>query len=402
MKATPELKTTVRSLCRGLLRAASYLPDKASRFYARNQIVDRFRNSAGITTARLKTARKYTATLERAGHGEYKCLQKVLGSTYGRIGKRRRLIISKMKQTYDEPVVEENASSEEPTLATARNSSTIEEWQNTREEEKHIGKKGRATVAVQLPPKDQNSPAAEEKEFNYKIATGAAKIENLLIHNVVLKALIQDQVKHPSHAERGKIREAQPKLPPTNTWGKPVPIKSQRGMRQRWLASTLNSLIAPLPEAEWNELRDLATGVIPFEGPPKRRAAPESIENDEKSLLSMSYIKEPIRIAHQHVLRERDVERLRHSITPRFMQRLWWDIWQQTPKITLKKGSLDDWAIAWGGSRNALVRGDFPKANAGDMKLFDGLDVTPVTKKHPAKSELQSRRRPGKAEAVAS
>ncbi|KAL9041235.1 MAG: hypothetical protein Q9180_001411, partial [Flavoplaca navasiana] len=104
-------------LYRALLRQCTYLPDSAARRYMWSHIVDRFhayytkaklpdgrtviRKTKALDEKRLaealKDARKSLKYLQRANDGHIQNLRTVLDMTYGRVGKRRRQLISKLQ-----------------------------------------------------------------------------------------------------------------------------------------------------------------------------------------------------------------------------------------------------------------------------------------------------------------
>jgi len=194
------------------------------------------------------------------------------------------------------------------------------------------------------------------------------KLESL---HPAFAALLQDQARnHPLDAERPPIRNLKPGIPEENIWGRPVPLKAERGMRRRFWAHTLDKVFPPLPESEWNRLRDLVTGVLPFEKPPQRRS---KIHQDEPPTLDLAHVKEPIAHTYRSKLTNARQEQLGHEITPRFMRRLWASVWNQCPRI-LQDEATGKWAVTWGSSRSAASLGVFSEISDSEKELLEGME----------------------------
>lgn len=219
-------------LYRGLLRQCSYLPDSTARKFFRDYIISRFRRyhprkilstrnqdkrSVRVVEQRqpalLKTAQRGLLFLQRANDGHQRHLAKVLGMTYGRIGKRRHNLM-------------------EPLLV--------------------------ADI-----PADQ---AAVE-------GIGDSAAEGVQNSSRQMQALIKEQArKKITFFSRSNRPTVKPEIPEMNAWGRPMPVKRVRNLRRRWYAETLDRLMPPLPEPEWKRLRGLASGQLRWEGPVPRRA----------------------------------------------------------------------------------------------------------------------------------
>jgi len=316
-------KTTALHLFRHLLRATSYLPDEFAQLYIRNYIKYQFRRArkpSEHTPARLKKARNSLSTLQRAADGEIKPLTKVLHRAYGRSGRRRRELIDDLLRA-DAKSAPENGAAVESLTAES------------------INKDGR-----------WESPRP------------------------VLNTFIRSQAaNHPPDSSRPIIREFEPRIP-KNIWNRPMPLKRQRNIVKRFWASTLDKLLPPLPEVEWNRLRDLATGVIPFKGPPPRRPRAGAPEEKSEALLSaVTFLNQPIRAAARADKDAQIQKRNSHIINARFMQRIWASVWNLSPLMTYN-GETMEWTIVWGGSRSAASRGLAGTAGRKDVELFSGMD----------------------------
>ncbi|KAI9733817.1 MAG: hypothetical protein M1818_007084 [Claussenomyces sp. TS43310] len=304
-------------LCRALLRAASYLPDEFARTYIHGHIIYRFRNASQITPARLHDARKSAHTLQRAADGETKPLLRVLYMAYGRTGKRRRELMNRL-----------NASDA-----------------------------GQSSAEVSM----AQGPATDLTDHRGRWKETPSRFEQLL----------RSQVRHqPPGSSRSQIKGLKPNIPKESIWGRPLPLKRQANIKRRFMATTLDRILPPLPEQQFNRLRDLATGVIPFEPPPPRRKPARGSTISEGMMPHPTYLKLPTRVAHR--LGDRaNVDR--HKIRPRFMRRLWGQVWGLSNVMLAPEDKSMKFEIVWGGARSTTARGQFSSPSKSDMELFEGL-----------------------------
>ena len=288
---------TVLHIFRALLRECTYLPDPAARHYMHQHIRSRFRDyhpystlpfssrrykSTAIVQQRLpsllRMARKGLSVLRRANDGHIRDLGKILGMTYGRIGKRRHQLLHTLKVP-DIPV-------------------------------------DQAAIERLSEPGNQAVPHPSEQ----------------------LMVLVKSQAKRRlSHFSRTGRPHVKLEIPKENSWGRPMPIKRVRNFKRRWYAEILDKIMPPLPEAEWDKLHMRASGQWRWEGPVARRKWVGSPDDKGKS----------------HVVGERFKSVSKHSnphtITPRYMRRLWAKIFAQCP--VMKPNAARDntaWKILWG------------------------------------------------------
>lgn len=144
-------------------------------------------------------------------------------------------------------------------------------------------------------------------------------------------------------------------------------------MRTRWKADVLDKILPALPAVEWDRLRDLATGVLAPEGAMEKRTKVGVGKSQEGSLLTAEYLKTPITHAHAKVKDAEILSRGRHELTPKFMKRLYAELWSLSPKMEwdLEKR---DWVYTWGGSRSAASRGEVGRLVQRDLQLFEGIE----------------------------
>lgn len=316
-----EAKTTTRHLFRALLRAASYLPDEFARTYIHNHIIHRFRTASEITTARLQDARGSLNILQRASRGEIKPLTKVMYLAYGRTGRRRRELVAALLRADAKPM--------------------------------------QGTDPPAAPPVFKEGHAAESPSFPRPVFDAFLRSQSL---------------NHPPYTSRAKIRHLHPQIPKENIWGRPLALKRQRGLRHKWWSETLNKLLPPLPELEWNRLKDLATGLIPFEGPPRRRSTRLLPKRNPGESLELSFLRNPIRHTIRHSLDNCQKTMHQHQINARFMRRIWANVWGLTSKMSYDSESMK-WIVTWGGGRSAASNGRVGTVGRVDLELFEGADL---------------------------
>ena len=231
-------------LFRALLRQCTYLPDPAARKYLHSHVVSRFRDyhpkNAVSETKRdgkhmqliqqrrpvlIKTARKGLLYLRRANDGHPLHLGKILSMTYGRVGKRRHLLLKSLKIP-DIPIDE-------------------------------------AAVKRLSDPREQGVPHPSQQ------------LMALIWSQSHRKLSLFSKSSHPTRV---------PDIPEKNSWGRPMPVRRVRNMKRRWYAEALNRIMPPLPEEDWNKLRKLASGETPWEGPVPRRG-PDSTAGFKHDLM---------------------------------------------------------------------------------------------------------------------
>ena len=287
---------TVLHVFRALLRQCTYLPDPAARRYMHQHILSRFRDyhprstlpfssrrhkSTAIVHQRLpsllRAARKGLVVLRRANDGHIPYLGKILEMTYGRVGKRRHQLLYTLKIP-DAPV-------------------------------------DQAAIERLSEPGNQDVPHPSER----------------------LMAMVKSQAKRrSSYLSRRNYAEVKLEIPEKNSWGRPMPIKRVRNFKRRWYAETLDRIMPPLPEAEWENLRMRASGQSPWEGPIARRKWVGGPDDKGQSHV----VGEHVRINTKHSNP--------HKITARYMRRLWANIFAQCPVMKPDGARNSAWEVLWG------------------------------------------------------
>jgi len=116
-----------------------------------------------------------------------------------------------------------------------------------------------------------------------------------------------------------------------------MPRVRVKNATKEWYAELLDRVHVPLPTADWERLRDLAKGDLTEPSVPRRKA----VQIPERSVLAMivQYGKPDASklFASRHA----------HEITPRFMRRLWAQVFAQCPRIDWH-AETKSWKVAWG------------------------------------------------------
>lgn len=308
--ASPAPNTKVLHLFRSLLREATYLPDQAARTYIHEYTVQRFRSARTATPSRLRTAERSVRVLQQACNGKPSSLLRVLNLTYGRSGPQKRELVNRLRslevlasvppvEVGLGAIVDANSEPNNKTTATDGKSSTVA-----------------ASKTSSLP----------QVPFDVFIRSQRRRQARGLF-NKPMKYLI-------------------PRIPDTNIWGRPLPIKRRENIEKTFVASTLQRLNPPNPEWQWHRLRNLIMGNIPFEQPPKRRPG----RSNPPPELCFS---EPARHVHKKGYQ------YGHHITPRYMRRMWASVWASCALMKPDDSGME-WQVTWGGDRHPLTRGKLP------------------------------------------
>ncbi|KAK5116595.1 hypothetical protein LTR85_009220 [Meristemomyces frigidus] len=189
-----------------------------------------------------------------------------------------------------------------------------------------------------------------------------------------LRTLLQSQIrKPPPHLTRPTLRRLQPRVEELNAWRQPMPLCRVKNQTKKWYADLLGKVHPPLPKDEWKRLRDLAAGVA-TEPMVRRRRALSTSKSHALELL-VHFGKPDIQAAFGN----RDA----HQITPRFMRRMWAQVFSQCPLMDWD-AERREWKVTWGQhALHGLGRGrelsdDRTYSNADDA-LLGGLLLSQQT-----------------------
>ena len=323
-------RTASRHVLRGILRECTYLPDQFAASWIRQHALSRFRTyeaknkkhaGDGTYEKRLETVRRKSRQamyqLQRANEGDRKMLMKALSMAYGRIGKRRRELLQPLI-SIQEHIVGENASAQVDAA--------------------------KLPDASTHPSTSPHQPATSAPTTNKKPvkdrAIGPVKAQVRAYVNdlpAALRALVQSQITaSPPTIARRNPRRLGVEIPELNTWMKPMPDVRVKNQLSDWYANLLSTVQPPLPDNEWDQLRALALGITRARPPIPRR----------KNLAPPPSVLEMV-VARGKLPKNLFRKDYAHNINPRFMQRLWAEVFSQCP--LMKYDSVNDkWNVIWG------------------------------------------------------
>lgn len=282
-----------------------------------------------------KDAKQMLGQLDRATHGDMAALNKVFNYTYGRAGPRRRILLSN--------VVELLRQSD---LAYPH-------------------------VHPPMFPPPEPRKARKSPDHNRSGNLILPTLEPHPFRTAYQLFLLDQDTNRPGNVlGRNKVRFIDPPIPDKTLWERHVPIKRERGIVQKFVREGLDNCLPPLPEAEWEKLRQISLGEMKPEIPPQRRKQ-IGTKTENSAMLSFDTIKYGIRHTQLKVLRDRRTERDHHSVTPKFLRRIHHRIFEISPRMEWDSESLR-WIYTWGSSPKSKDRQ--AKVVPRDRQLFSGLE----------------------------
>lgn len=323
-------RTSSRHVLRGILRECTYFPDQVAASWIRQHALMRFRiyeakNKKHVSdeeyTKRLETIRRKSRQglyqMRRANEGDRKMLLKALSMAYGRVGKRRRELLSPLlpvgSSSEGSSAVSDDAEYDSSQASPTATKSATPSTSSTSTRDKQSSK-GREDGPVKT----------QVKEF----------VSGLPLE---LRTLVQSQITaSPPAIARRNPRRLGVEIPELNTWFKPMPAVRVKNQISKWYANLLDTVQPPLPDQEWFRLRDLAMGTTRAEPLIPRRAqltTPPSVL--EMTVMRGKLPADMFRKDHAH------------KITPRFMRRLWADVFSQCPLMKYDSPTKS-WKVTWG------------------------------------------------------
>ncbi|KAF7903739.1 uncharacterized protein EAF01_006788 [Botrytis porri] len=355
-----------RKQYRALLREATYLPDSAARSFVHDLLVKRFNPPdprklnpkywgtdylrSKVDVKKLQKRSKKNATklhlLERVNlEGSIPDLQHVLLRTYGRAGHRRRELITELLRPGEDELPQDDTE-----LSKIIDSQILKNLDAMKDVE---------IDQANAVPKRQRRENKEIQLF-----------------------LMSQQATNPMESMRGRIKKLTPDIPSTNAWGRKLPEKRKENMQRTWWASLLERVLPPLPEYEWNRLKDLAEGRQSIESPRPRRK-PAVLRNQDEDAKSAgekmdSLYNKPARL-NADVWDEKttkvDLDDSQASNTPqhnrtRAMRRLYGMIWSLSSKM-VQDENTKEYTITWGGQRSPSAAGEITKPSSKDAEFFE-------------------------------
>ncbi|EZF34564.1 hypothetical protein H109_04324 [Trichophyton interdigitale MR816] len=291
------MATTIpwKSHYRALLREASYLPDPVAKRYMAEYITSRYRkftsreqqksmNAAKI--ARLHTRiKKNMKLLQHANKGYTKSLERVLLMSYGRIGRRKRILLRPFLQS---------------------------------------GPGSKAAFSQHWRPSELLLALLQSQSENSNI--GAQKVKRPV-----------------------RTTDLEPRIPELNALARPLADIRKIHIRQKWYAHVLDKTFPPLPQHDWETLQRLVEGSEPWTPPVRRKGSSEITSVDSTSASEQSYLSTDFLIkgATKDPTFAQYVRGRPHQITRRLMRHMWERICALTPLIQWDS-SKNKWWFSWG------------------------------------------------------
>ena len=248
-------------------------------------------------------------------------LLKGLSMAYGRIGKRRRELLS-------------------PLLPAGSSSDGSSAFGDDHLDDAEYDSLQASPTSTEPATQSTASASARDKQSSKGRSDGPVKTQvKEFVSGLPLKlrTLAQSQITaSPPTIARRNPRRLGLEIPELNTWYKPMPAVRVKNQLSKWYANLLSTVQPPLPSHEWFRLRDLALGNTQAEPPIARRvqlASPPSVL--EMTVTRGKLPAELFRKCHAH------------KITPRFMRRLWADVFSQCPLMKYD-APTSSWKVIWG------------------------------------------------------
>jgi hypothetical protein len=354
----PHPKTSLH-LYRHLLREAGYLPPLATSF-VRTRIRHFFRKRRDVDTpsqckAHVREGHHKLRFLRAANAGDARRMRNVLLAVFGRSGRRRRELMTKLVEP--EPPVDTAALSQ--AISDIKTTTTIREGRKEDWLDKWNAEKVRALAQAQLQHRPDNSPRPK----------------------IPAKSLYPEKL-----------------VPRENIWGLPLTEKAARAkLKQGWRVLA-NRLLPPVPKSQWELLADLAYGRKsgPEWAVPSRRAVADSrwMQQQGDGGIAGSHADEPwdwqkyatqkVRLVDRQKARSRTLlsgqtddtspmpgqPTVQHNYTARWWRRRYADVWSLTPLLEATEGGKG-WTVTWG--KSILTS---PKPGPRQMELFEGIGTT--------------------------
>ncbi|TKA82685.1 hypothetical protein B0A55_01490 [Friedmanniomyces simplex] len=262
---------------------------------------------------KLREARQGVGLLRRANEGERKPLLRVLLMAYGRIGRRRYELMLPLMPT---------AMGRDMKEALSAGNGMVD---------------GGADEELQ-DETDQKTRAAARRPNAAEVNNGhwTAYVRDF---SPQLRALLESQSRlPPPHLTRPPLRKLKPQVEELNSWFRPMPLSRVKNQTKEWYADVLYKAHPPLPLPEWQRLRALAVGTLK-EGMRPRRTPIAPARRQSALELVVMYGKPNPRKAFGN--------KQAHQITPRYMRRLWAQVFAQCPVMEWEAEKAR-WKVTWG------------------------------------------------------
>lgn len=346
-------------LYRHLLREASYLPQIA-RPFVDGQIKTRFRqhrddDADDRSARRLRQAHRELRALRASNAGDMARMRKVFLRVFGRVGRRRRELVTELVRRELPTDTEALAqyAAEMTSIASQRKVDWLDAWDI---------EKLRAFARSQVNASLVNSPRP-----------------SLTVHQTM----------------------PEEDLPAENSWGRPLPVRLARTKLKKMWAQVADKCMPPLPKEEWERLSDLAQGKLQdpeqrWLPPPRRPVALGTSDGVLPGVQSWdwrAYAVKPVAAVDRPANRRNklltgavddntptgDPQPIDcHKYTAKSWRRMLGSVWQLTATME-RKPAGSGWRIVWGKPKFQPA-----PASAGDMEFF--MDFPAVEETRPARS----------------
>jgi len=328
--------TTPLHLYRHLLREASYLPPFA-RPFVDDRIKDRFRHSQHREDVKtpLRQANHNLRLLRAANAGDLERMRRVLDMCFGRIGPRRRELMTALL-TPDVPVDTES-----------------------------VEKYAQEALA--------HRPIDRERDW----------LDNWDLAKLKAFATSQAKANPPRSSLHIKQLQALAGLPKENIWGNPLSPKVARTKLKKFWKQMAVRILPPLPLSEWELLRDLSTGkgISSQWTTPHRRTLAQSLSGDCEALRPwnwQAYATKAVRVVDRQAGRKHKLlSGALDDSTPtgdpqplgchRYTRSLWRRLLEGVfcTSSTMRKDG-EGWDVVWGGKSF--------QPPVADMEFFESAD----------------------------
>lgn len=293
--------------------------EKAQRYHENEAFEERLRE-------KFKDGRQALSQLQRAATGDRWVLRKVLMMAYGRIGKRRRELLQPLLHL--------------PRKESSRNTHDVQE-----------------NETIALSGLDEGLGESEESKSkdsagDFASTTAAVNPDQLInkYHPHALPpqlyTLLHSQMQYaPPTLTRSNPRRLQPLIPELNTWLRPMPQNRVKNMHKKHYAQLLSRALPPLPNNEWERLRDLTSGKAEPEQPRRRRGRSTSVVGAEPVDPGIGAL--DIVVRYGKVPRPAMEIQFEDGTNKRAMRRLYAKVFSQCPLMEYDEGG-HKWRVTWG------------------------------------------------------
>ncbi|KAL9104293.1 MAG: hypothetical protein Q9163_000734 [Psora crenata] len=310
-------RPVILHLFRSLLRQCTYLPDPAARKYLRRHVTSRFRNTRRRNSLLTHSVRN--SHPQQTAPSLVKAARKALLYLYRANAGHPQHLGKILEMTYG-----------------------------------RIGKRRHELLEVLKTPFNKNLAGQGEDNAKYPPFRPKRDVSDVTPQFTLL---MRSQSKRKETLfSRQPMKQLRPVIPEKNIWGRPMPLKRVRNIKKRWYAEALHRTMPPLPLEQWERLRRLASGEERWEGPvPRRKGGSGEDEVGGRSYLTDRGMSRP------------------HTITPRFMRRLWGKILAQCPALKEDEKKSHLWRVLWANVQKERDVGMRP-ATRGCMDMFAGVN----------------------------